>query len=111
MFETFSISGGKTFFLNFLWIFLSFTGLLYILDHFKQKKFFTNFLSPMHVVYLWISGRSVLLRTFQEVLPHKKWEPLVPKRAVMPVLFTDSRLGAESQKEATSEAFLTVVYA
>ena len=90
---------GENFFMNFLWILLSFTGLLYILDHFKQKKI-PNFLSPIHLVYLWISGRSVLLRTSWEVHPHKKWEPLVPNRAVMPVLFTDLRLGAESQKGA-----------
>ena len=36
---------GKNFFLNFLWIFLSFTGLLYILDHFKQKKISNFFIT------------------------------------------------------------------
>ena len=37
---------------------MSFSGLLYVLGHFKQKKFFFNFFSPINVVYLWIYYKS-----------------------------------------------------
>ena len=67
-------------FLEFYWFTLHFRP-------FQAKKNFTNFLSPIHVVYLWISGRSVLLRTSWEVLTHREREPPVPERAVMLALF------------------------
>ena len=52
---------------NFFWIFLDFLEFCWFTLHFRpfqaKKKFFQIFSSPIHLVYLWISGRSVLLRT------------------------------------------------
>ena len=48
-----SFSGGNIFFKGIFWNILSFSGLLYVLGHFKQKNFFFQiFFLPIHVVYL-----------------------------------------------------------
>ena len=99
VFETSSISRGKLFFWTFFswvfWVYFSFQTI-------SSKNFLSKkFSSRIHLVYLWIRCRSVLLRTSWEVLTHREREPPVPERAVMLALFTDSQLGTESQKGAT----------
>ena len=89
----------------FFWTFFLFSWVFWVYFSFQtissKKKFFKKFSSRIHLVYLWIRCRSVLLRTSWEVLTHREREPPVPERAVMLALFTDSQLGTESQKGAT----------
>ena len=83
--------------MDFFGIFLSFTGLLYILDHFKPKIFFSIFFITNSPSLFVDFGQ---ISSFENLLGGSPSQKVGTKRAVMPVLFTDSQLGAESQKGA-----------